>query len=85
MISETILDFSGEIPKAVGIDYLGLESTSNSRSRDFIAGMTDRYALNVYEKIFLPTFMADHLIRTRKGFRETFSASASHLVNNLLR
>ena len=24
------------------------------RASDFIAGMTDRYALNLYEKIFLP-------------------------------
>jgi dGTPase len=39
-------------------DYLGLSESppevDPQKITDFIAGMTDRYALNVYEKIFLP-------------------------------
>jgi dGTPase len=38
--------------------YLGLSESplkaDPQKITDFIAGMTDRYALNVYEKIFLP-------------------------------
>jgi dGTPase len=39
-------------------NYLGpskdMESSTWQKAADFIAGMTDRYALNLYEKIFLP-------------------------------
>ena len=46
-----------EDPKLLN-DYLGLSESppkvDPQKITDFIAGMTDRYALNIYEKIFLP-------------------------------
>lgn len=42
--------------KDMGIDaYLGSENSNERKACDFIASMTDRYALNLYTKIFFPS------------------------------
>lgn len=46
--------FDGNAWMPKGQDTWGSERTAHRQVCDFIAGMTDRYALRIYEQIFLP-------------------------------
>ena len=43
-----------DIPKEGNINRRGAEASRHQLVCDFIAGMTDRFALMTYEKLFLP-------------------------------
>jgi dGTPase len=43
-----------DIPKEEKLNKLGIESYRHRMVCDFIAGMTDRFALMIYERLFLP-------------------------------
>jgi len=52
-----LMDHPEEMIETTGSDVFGTETTEDPLERrvvDFIAGMTDRYALDFYERIFLP-------------------------------
>ena len=48
-----LMESPEQIESETGLD-LGLLPLDPQRASDFIAGMTDRYALSLYEKVFLP-------------------------------
>jgi dGTPase len=50
---EILLSQPGLLATQSGL-FGGDQDVTPERVTDFIAGMTDRYALNLYEKIFLP-------------------------------
>ena len=50
---QVLLTSPEEVSRETGLE-LGTEPLDPQQASDFIAGMTDRYALSLYEKIFLP-------------------------------
>jgi dGTPase len=50
---QVVLSAPEEVRRESGVD-MGEGIMDPQRASDFIAGMTDRYALSLYEKIFLP-------------------------------
>ncbi|HEB75813.1 MAG TPA: deoxyguanosinetriphosphate triphosphohydrolase [Nitrospirae bacterium] len=51
---EYFLDHTGEIEEGFRSMHTGKETDSHRMVCDFIAGMTDRFALMTYERLFLP-------------------------------
>lgn len=51
---EHVEEVFGDIPKEEKIHKSGIESYRHRMVCDFIAGMTDRFALMTYERLFLP-------------------------------
>lgn len=48
------LDNFNKLPKEYSKSYIGVDSSKEDKICDYISGMTDRYAINMFNNIFVP-------------------------------
>jgi dGTPase len=52
---EFLYEYFVKNPREIPEIYRGIEDETNERkAADYIAGMTDRYAINLFKRLFIP-------------------------------